>query len=113
MNMISCPFCSASRGLLRHAIVPNGWRVECHECGATGPVKTSMSEATRWWNGRYDTQILERIGDVLLGYDHSVSAKDIAWELRLTERQVKDAIRHHQRSFESPWIHQDDVGYHL
>lgn len=45
----SCPFCGSARSALQE-IDLGGWMVECLDCHATGPVKTSAMAAEQAWN---------------------------------------------------------------
>lgn len=48
-----CPFCRSSRTKLAHVSTQThqGWRIECHECGGSGPIVSRQSEAWKRWNG--------------------------------------------------------------
>jgi translation initiation factor 2 beta subunit (eIF-2beta)/eIF-5 len=48
-----CPFCRSSKTRLVHlsGADHHGWAVECHACGAHGPIVSRQSEAWKRWNG--------------------------------------------------------------
>ena len=45
-----CPFCGGNLPMTRK-VLGEAW-VECHECGADGPMKDSEEEAEEAWNQR-------------------------------------------------------------
>lgn len=45
-----CPFCQSRRALPRESAFRRQWRVECPDCGASGPASGDSKIAAICWN---------------------------------------------------------------